>query len=116
VAGAGRDVNALQSRLLGHSPERGIAAIRRGIDEKQARLHSLLASNLTARRARFDAAARQLENLSPEHTLARGYAILVDAEHGTLINRVGLAREHQQLSATLSDGGLDLSVVGKRSR
>ncbi len=112
VAGAARDVGVLGARLSAQSPARALSTKSAALEQHRIRLETLCLSTLEAEKRRADALARQIEALSPRHTLARGYAILRDREHRTTVTRVGDAREGQSLEAQLADGRLDVTVTG----
>lgn len=62
---------------------------------------------------RLSKAGMQLELLSPQWVLQRGYAWLADTE-GQAITRVGQTRIGQSVRATLMDGQVDLTVSSPR--
>lgn len=113
LSGTEGDVQKLSIRLAAASPARTVTSRRGDVERFESRLVSLARADALARTRRLDALARHLEALSPHHTLSRGYAILVDAGTGAVINRVGRARDGQVLEGRLVDGTLSLTV-GKR--
>ncbi|KAA3633059.1 MAG: exodeoxyribonuclease VII large subunit [Proteobacteria bacterium] len=111
---ARRDLAASEARLRQASPLRPIRQHVNTVDERRLRIKARLRARLAMEQARVDGVARQLQQLSPKHTLARGYAILVDANDGAVIDRVDKARADQSLTGRLFDGSLDLRVLDSR--
>ena len=114
LTGAARDVQGLAVRLGARSPAQQVAARREAVERADIRLRSLAHADIAACDRRLDALARHLEALSPRHTLARGYAILLDPATGAVVNRVGRVRDGQSLEGRLADGRLSLTVKGRR--
>lgn len=72
------------------------------------------AKQLTSLSARLDIAGAQLRALSPENTLARGYAIVRNQE-GEIVRQANQACAGQQIHVTLGQGELDATVLSSRS-
>jgi len=109
-------VRERESMLRAHSPARAISAAGSRIEQNRIRLQSLAHTAVQLRRDRLDTLERQAGQLSPRATLARGYAVLIDAEHGHVVSSMDKARTGQRLEGRLADGSVDLSVTGKRRR
>jgi len=62
------------------APRALVAGLRRRTDEAGARLDRAMSRLLTARRGAVTSASRRLEALSPFNVVARGYAIVEDAD------------------------------------
>ncbi|MPN24667.1 Exodeoxyribonuclease 7 large subunit [bioreactor metagenome] len=62
---------------------------------------------------RLAQAATRLELLNPQHALARGYALLTDAE-GRTVTSVRQAPVGTALTARVADGALDVVVTPPR--
>ena len=92
---------------LGRASER-LAAVARRLGQAQAR-------QLAVRKARADAVAAHLRALDPQHTLARGYAIVRDAQGRIVRDGASLARA-QELDATFAQGGARVQVLDPRAR
>ena len=90
------DVSDLRARL-GHAEAELLAGQRRLLARQQTRLES---------------AAAQLRALSPEHTLARGYAI-VRTQDKTILRKSVEAHVGQTLEVTLAEGVLNATVSQK---
>jgi exodeoxyribonuclease VII large subunit len=69
--------------------------------------------HLTRLAAQVDLAQAQLRALSPENTLARGYAIVRNAQ-GQIIRQAEQTQVGQPISVTLGKGELEASVVSTR--
>lgn len=91
-----RRLAVLHERLLALGP-RPQAAVVRQMQRDALRLRGL---------------ARSLEAVSPLATVARGYAVLTQAD-GTVVHAVAQVEQGDRLHARLSDGRLDLHVEGK---
>src|SRR5690606_35846950 len=92
---------------LGRASER-LAAVARRLGQAQAR-------QLAVRKARADAVAAHLRALDPQHTLARGYAIVRDAQGRIVRDGASLARA-QELDATFAQCGARVQVLDPRAR
>ncbi|MBV7485772.1 exodeoxyribonuclease VII large subunit [Bordetella sp. BOR01] len=83
-----------------------LAALARRLDQAQAR-------QLATRQARVAALAAHLRALDPQHTLARGYAIVRDAQGRILRDAAPLTRG-EELDLTFAQGGAQVQVLDKR--
>jgi exodeoxyribonuclease VII large subunit len=79
------------------------------------RLRAAAASQLALRRAHLDARSRALALLDPTRVLARGYAIVRDADGAIRHTSDGLAAG-ASLDITFSEGGAEASVTRVRGR
>lgn len=91
----------------------GLRGVQRGIDERVER-HAQALNRATIERhagaaRRVDRAAELLTLLSPERTVARGYAIVRD-EWGAVVGRVADATIGQALAVQLRDGVAEVRV------
>lgn len=77
---------------------------RRETAEAVARLHELAQRRLTLDRHRFHTLEDRLRLLSPEHTLARGYSITMDAATGRIIRDAAETRPGQALHTRVQRG------------
>ncbi len=75
----------LRRRLIWHSPQNRITQRRQTVDELAQRARYLIQDAITRRRSRLESRRVQLQALSPETTLARGYALCYDLTTGALI-------------------------------
>jgi exodeoxyribonuclease VII large subunit len=112
LARRGHGLDLLAQRL-GAAAGRGLARRRAVIDAGAARAHSLLARALARQSTRLESAAIRLGAVDPSRVLARGYALLRDAD-GHALSSVGQLQPGQAVRATLQDGdaGLEVRSVG----
>ena len=104
-------VRARAQLLLLLSPRRMLDSDRQQVDALAGRLAGSAARALDRRRGRLAVAAAGLSAVSPLATLARGFAIVRDAE-GRLIRSVAQARPGAALTIQLGDGAFGAQVTG----
>jgi len=104
-------VRARAQLLLLLSPRRMLDSDRQQVDALAGRLAGSAARALDRRRGRLAVAAAGLSAVSPLATLARGFAIVRDAE-GRLIRSVAQARPGSALTIQLGDGAFGAQVTG----
>ena len=80
-----------------------LAALARRLGQAHAR-------QLATRQARAAAVAAHLRALDPRHTLARGYAIVRDAQ-GRILRDAALLARGQELDLTFAQGGAQVQVL-----
>ncbi|MBR8200899.1 exodeoxyribonuclease VII large subunit, partial [Burkholderia cenocepacia] len=94
-------------------------------DASQARhalagLSQRLASALQRRHerdtARVSACAARLEVLSPQRTLERGYAALIDAQTGRAVRAPNALKPQRRLTVHLAEGSADVSLADVQPR
>lgn len=101
----------LSQRLAHASPDMGRASER--VAALARRLHQAHERQLSTRQARLTAVSAHLRALNPQHTLARGYAIVRDTEGRILRDATPLA-SGQVLDVTFAQGGAHVQVVDTR--
>ncbi|MGM0702993.1 MAG: exodeoxyribonuclease VII large subunit [Pseudomonadota bacterium] len=106
-------LDQLQRRLAAHPPERGLTEARARLAGARQRLDLAIDQNLTRRRERLGAQARELQAVSPLAVLGRGYAILENRE-GQVIKRARDTRPGETLSARLGEGRLTVEVTERK--
>lgn len=107
-----RDAVRRQAQLLLLlSPRRLLDSDRQQVDALAGRLAVGLDRSLDRRRGRLAVAAAGLAAVSPLATLARGFAIVRDAE-GRLIRSVAQARPGAAITIQLGDGAFGAQVTG----
>ncbi len=95
------------------------AVLQRNVREAKARLEnvrlvtSLVTRPIAERQGRLDALARLAEQLHPEKPLARGYAMVLDAEGKAVTSRAS-ALGKAQLDIRFADGDLSVVPAGKK--
>ncbi|MDR5644303.1 exodeoxyribonuclease VII large subunit [Burkholderia cenocepacia] len=101
------------------------AQLRERPDASQARhalagLSQRLASALQRRHerdtARVSACAARLEVLSPQRTLERGYAALIDAQTGRAVRAPNALKPQRRLTVHLAEGSADVSLADVQPR
>jgi exodeoxyribonuclease VII large subunit len=106
--------DALAAAAARLAPALGLAHGRAatGLARLDGRLRvQLVADRIAGGRDRLEALLRLLRSLSPDATLARGYAIVLD-DRGRLVSRVADARAVGRLRLRLSDGEVGATVTG----
>lgn len=103
-------VQALVDRLRRQHPDRALSVHRERATVLLARLHREWALHDQRRRDRLTAATRALENISPQRTLERGYAIVQRDADGAVLRDPAAVRSGDALTATLARGKLPLRV------
>lgn len=104
-----------QQRVLGaawrlhQGQAQRLAPAREALALQQRALRDAAREAVQRRRDRLSHAQARLEALSPQHTLARGYAWLAHAD-GRVIQSVAQAQSGDEVRARLADGELGLRV------
>lgn len=98
------------ARRLQAAPMQPLRRYRERLTHLWQRRQTAIARRLERPALRLAGLARALEAVSPLATLGRGYAILLDADSGRVIQRVADATPNQKINARLSDGMLPLRV------
>lgn len=99
----------LSNLLKAHSPQAKIAEHRQEITFRQQRLSSLIDVEIKNRRAQTAELIRTLKAVSPEATLARGYALISD-EQQQIVHDASDYAPGDRLKARLAKGELALTV------
>jgi exodeoxyribonuclease VII large subunit len=87
-----------------------LARQREPLERAVTRLTELAHHRLAAHRQEVAAGVERLRLLSPDHTLARGYSITVNAADGRLVRSVHATRPGQLLRTRVRDGEFDSRV------
>ncbi|OZI48505.1 exodeoxyribonuclease VII large subunit [Bordetella genomosp. 4] len=98
----------LVQRLSHATPDTGRASER--VAALARRLHQAQERQLATRQARTAAVSAHLRALDPQHTLARGYAIVRDAE-GRILRDAAPLTKGQALNLTFARGGAQVQVL-----
>jgi exodeoxyribonuclease VII large subunit len=95
-------------RALRHlSPRVRLQSARQQVDDLQAAVVARFRQDLMLRHERLAGLASRLESLSPLATLARGYAIVRQAETGDVIRETDQVAPGDRLSVRVADGVFD---------
>lgn len=107
VAASRESVDARRRAMEQRLPD--LAVLRRRIAVQTSMIHDAVIEDVGAARSQTSALVRQLETLSPEATLGRGYALVTDA-HGRPVPRAGGVRAADRVRISWQDGGRDARV------
>jgi exodeoxyribonuclease VII large subunit len=66
--------------------------------------------------ARVDTLAARLEVLSPQRTLERGYAALLDAQNGRAVRSPAALKLNRRLTVHLAEGSADIALADIQPR
>ncbi|MGI9134116.1 MAG: exodeoxyribonuclease VII large subunit [Rhodoferax sp.] len=102
---------AMQQRMQ-HALRTALQRHRHDLGQSQRDLSLVMTANLRRLRERTERARLRLGLLDPSLVLKRGYAWLADAQ-GHAVYSAALIQPGQPLQATLADGVVDLTVVGR---
>ena len=103
-------LRAADALLARSSPGRRLGALRLRFDAVQRRLAPSIARRLQHDRARLDRSMRTLHAVSPLATLARGYAIVLDAS-GHVVSDASALRPGSSIEARLARGTVTATVT-----
>jgi len=102
----------LHARLLAQHPRTQLSLLARRLAEQDQRLRRAITYTLERQQTALRHAGHALHAISPLATLERGYAILFD-EAGQVVRSVAAVSEGDTVNARMSDGELNLRVLGK---
>jgi exodeoxyribonuclease VII large subunit len=110
---ARRAALAGRQQVLRHlSPQARLQSARQQVDDLLASAAAQVQHSLALRRERLRGLAAQLESLGHAATLARGYAIVRQAETGRVVNSVGQVAPGDRLSVRVADGVFEATAQG----
>jgi exodeoxyribonuclease VII large subunit len=90
--------------LLRASPQNRLRVQRQRADELERAGARAIAVQVRTKRARLDALRAQIRALDPLAILARGYAMVTDAETGTVISSASATSRGRRLTVQVADG------------
>lgn len=99
----------LESRLHANSPLPRIQQMQKDLTVSQQRLEGAMQTKLADARNRLAHLAQMLDSLSPMATLARGYAIVTDAD-GKVVTDASSVAKGTSLTTRLASGSLEVTV------
>jgi exodeoxyribonuclease VII large subunit len=99
-------LSSLVSQLRYVSPDRRIQSERQRVDELTRRAHSSLFHHLQLQSAHIEGMQRRLEALNPNAVLARGYAVVMRKDDGSIVSRVAQASD--EMKVRVSDGEFEV--------
>ncbi|WP_323121054.1 exodeoxyribonuclease VII large subunit [Burkholderia alba] len=103
-----------QLRWQGGRPD--VAQSRRALDGLAQRLEAALQRRHERDTARVAACAARLEVLSPQRTLERGYAALIDAQTGRAVRAPAALKPQRRLTVHLAEGSADIALADVQPR
>lgn len=110
VAAERRQLAALRSRPVLRDPSATVALHIERLQVAKARMNRTIDHRIAAERSGLGHALSRVRALSPQATLERGYAILVNADAATVAS-VAQVHPGDALTAHLADGTLGLGVT-----
>jgi exodeoxyribonuclease VII large subunit len=105
-----RRLSEIRSRPVLRDPSAVLSGHYERLDAARDRLGRAAEARLREERLGLTHSIERIRALSPQATLQRGYAILTDAEGGT-VDRVAATSKSAKLTARLADGQLGLTVT-----
>lgn len=105
-----RRLAELRSRPVLRDPSASLAGHRERLAHQETRLRRAIEARLREERLGLGHTIERVRSLSPRATLNRGYAILADADGGT-VDRVAATSVGAAITARLADGRLELTVT-----
>jgi exodeoxyribonuclease VII large subunit len=101
----------VHGRLAWRSPQRLIAQARQAVDELSQRARQQVREQIRVRTGRLEARRLQLGALSPETTLARGYALCYEPTTGALVTRASQVGPGDPIDVRLQSGLLRGEII-----
>lgn len=105
-------LNSTVSRLMAASPSNQFLRRSQHLKEIRQRLGGAMRKHIDSLQSRIAVASASLHAVSPLGTLQRGYAIVSDAETGTLIRDANALAEGKEIAGRLAHGSF-LAIVKK---
>jgi exodeoxyribonuclease VII large subunit len=105
-------INSTVSRLMAASPGNQVLRRSQHLKETRQRLGGAMRKHIDSLQSRIAVASASLQAVSPLGTLQRGYAIVSDAETGTLIRDANALTEGKEIAGRLAHGSF-LAIVKK---
>jgi exodeoxyribonuclease VII large subunit len=106
-------LTALEQRLAARKPERRIAEQKTRLEALRRSLERSANRRVLAARDRLAQLSRTLQAVSPLDVIGRGYSVLTTRD-GDVVSRVEQVSEGERLRGRVSNGMLDLEVLGKK--
>jgi exodeoxyribonuclease VII large subunit len=106
-------VDTTTSAVDRHAPRRRLARDRQQVDDLSRRLTRALAGDTERRRLSLQGLGGRLATLSPQATLARGYAVARRTDSGQVLTSPAQAPAGTALTLTLRDGELAAQTTAR---
>lgn len=104
----------LSGRLLRHHPQETLIFAARRQSEMERQLRQAMTRLLKENTQRLQAGIRQLDALSPLKVMARGYSLVYDEQHESIIKSLNDVEPGDMVKVKVTDGELDCQVWGMR--
>lgn len=102
-------VTRLESHYALRQPENAVAQYRQRTDELDRRLSKSVLQTVSLSAQKLDALERNLQLLSPHHTLRRGYAMVRRGQ--TVIQNASQLKDHDRAIVEFHDGTVPVEVL-----
>ncbi|MFW2405319.1 MAG: exodeoxyribonuclease VII large subunit [Gammaproteobacteria bacterium] len=99
-----------QRRLRAATPSRNIDRHRQRLDHLTLRLATSAREQIALVGGRFAVLAAALDGVSPLKTLERGYAVISDAETGTVVKDATTLKDGQKIAGRLARGRFEATI------
>ncbi|AZS14741.1 exodeoxyribonuclease VII large subunit [Paenibacillus lutimineralis] len=104
----------LSARLLRYHPQETLLYTKRRQSEMERQLTQAMTGMLKENSQRLHSSIRQLDALSPLKVMARGYSLVYDEQHKSLIKSLNDVEPGDMVKVKVTDGELDCQVWGMR--
>jgi exodeoxyribonuclease VII large subunit len=110
-----RDVASLETRLRGQDPKFRIALLKQRLDDSLRRLRARGRTRMREVTLKLDKLDGQLQALSPQAVLRRGYSITTLKKGGAVVRSIAQVKPGDVLTTRVTDGGIE-STAEDRSQ
>lgn len=104
----------LSARLLRYHPQETLLYAKRRQSEMERQMKQAMTGMLKENSQRLHSSIRQLDALSPLKVMARGYSLVYDEQHKSLIKSLNDVEPGDMVKVKVTDGELDCQVWGMR--
>ena len=103
------------TRVRHHDVRRRLEMMQRSVEQRETRLIAIAQHQMAMAHSRLDRFTAQLQALSPNAILDRGYALAFSAE-GKLLRSVDQTESGSEVRLRLADGEVDARVTARRKQ
>jgi exodeoxyribonuclease VII large subunit len=107
-------IESSSARLIEHHPRNRIALLRSSLAADEARLHRAMHLRLQRQGDRIAALSNQLQALSPQRVLERGYSVTRLKKTGAVLRSSAQLKEGDHLITRFSDGEVESQVQDRQ--
>lgn len=104
-------MTSLARQLAAQHPQRQLERLCERLSRLERSLQTGFSRRLDSQREKVSNLARTLNAVSPLETIGRGYAVLTGTESGVVITRTGEVAAGDRVTAAVTDGRIDCTVV-----